>query len=153
MAQEKVGWERRIGRRLRLRDLHMFSMVVECGSMAKAAAELRVAQPTVSEVIANLENAYGVQLFDRSPRGVEPTVYGRALLKRSVAVFDEIKQSGRDIRVSDRPHGRRIAHWLRRVPVGHDSPAAHIAVFTTVPRRDCPRRRFDGSRDGFSGLT
>ena len=65
--------------------------------MAKAAAELRVAQPTVSEVIANLENAYGVQLFDRSPRGVEPTVYGRALLKRSVAVFDEIKQSGKDI--------------------------------------------------------
>jgi DNA-binding transcriptional LysR family regulator len=38
-----------------------------------------------------------VQLFDRSPRGVEPTVYGRALLKRSIAVFDEIKQSGRDI--------------------------------------------------------
>jgi len=97
MAKEKVGWERRIGRRLRLRDLHVFSMVVECGSMAKAAAELRVAQPTVSEVIANLENAYGVQLFDRSPRGVEPTVYGRALLKRSVAVFDEIKQSGKDI--------------------------------------------------------
>ena len=79
MAKEKVGWERRIGRRLRLRDLHVFSMVVEYGSMAKAAAELRVAQPTVSEVIANLENAYGVQLFDRSPRGVEPTVYGRAL--------------------------------------------------------------------------
>ena len=84
MAQEKVGWERRIGRRLRLRDLHVFSMVVECGSMAKAAAELRVAQPTVSEVIANLENAYGVQLFDRSPRGVEPTVYGRWARRRKV---------------------------------------------------------------------
>jgi DNA-binding transcriptional LysR family regulator len=97
MSQQKIGWERQIGRRLRLRDLHVFSTVVECGSMAKAAAELGVAQPTVSEVIADLEHTYGVQLFDRSPRGVEPTVYGRALLKRSIAVFDEIKQSGRDI--------------------------------------------------------
>jgi DNA-binding transcriptional LysR family regulator len=97
MPQRKIGWERQIGRRLRLRDLHVFATVVECGSMAKAAAELGVAQPTVSEVIAGLEHAYGVQLFDRSPRGVEPTIYGRALLKRSIAVFDEIKQSGRDI--------------------------------------------------------
>jgi DNA-binding transcriptional LysR family regulator len=97
MPQRKIGWERQIGRRLRLRDLHVFATVVECGSMAKAAAELGVAQPTVSEVIAGLEHTYGVQLFDRSPRGVEPTVYGRALLKRSTAVFDEIKQSGRDI--------------------------------------------------------
>jgi DNA-binding transcriptional LysR family regulator len=38
-----------------------------------------------------------VRLFDRSSRGVEPTVYGNALLTRSIAVFDEIKQSGRDI--------------------------------------------------------
>jgi DNA-binding transcriptional LysR family regulator len=97
MSKQKIGWERQIGRRLRLRDLHVFSIVVECGSMAKAAAELGVAQPTVSEVIADLEHTYGVQLFDRGPRGVEPTVYGRALLKRSIAVFDEIKQSVRDI--------------------------------------------------------
>jgi DNA-binding transcriptional LysR family regulator len=97
MSKQKIGWERQIGRRLRLRDLHVFSIVVECGSMAKAAAELGVAQPTVSEVIADLEHTYGVQLFDRGPRGVEWTVYGRALLKRSIAVFDEIKQSVRDI--------------------------------------------------------
>src|SRR5262249_31804839 len=72
---------------------------------AKAAAELGVAQPTVSEVIAGLEHTYGVRLFDRSQRGVEPTLYGRALLKRSVAVFDEIKQSGRDIEVLSNPTG------------------------------------------------
>jgi DNA-binding transcriptional LysR family regulator len=56
MPQRKIGWERQIGRRLRLRDLHVFATVVECGSMAKAAAELGVAQPTVSEVIAGLEH-------------------------------------------------------------------------------------------------
>jgi DNA-binding transcriptional LysR family regulator len=48
-------------------------------------------------VIADLEHALGVRLLDRSPRGVEPTMYGNALLKRSIAVFDELKQSIRDI--------------------------------------------------------
>src|ERR1700738_5300926 len=108
MPQRKIGWERQIGRRLRLRDLHVFATVVECGSMAKAAAELGVAQPTVSEVIAGLEHTYGVQLFDRSPHGVEPTVYGRALLKRSVAVFDELKQSVKDIESLGDPNSGEV---------------------------------------------
>jgi DNA-binding transcriptional LysR family regulator len=97
MATKRIDWESHIGRRLRLRDLHVFFTVVQCGSMAKAAAELGVSQPTVSEVIADLEHTYGVRLFDRSPRGVAPTIYGDALLKRSIAAFDELKQSGRDI--------------------------------------------------------
>ena len=93
----KIDWESRIGRRLRLRDLHVFSTVVQRGSMAKAAQHLGVSQPAVSEVIADLEHALGVRLLDRSAQGIEPTVYGGALLKRSVAVFDELKQSIRDI--------------------------------------------------------
>ena len=97
MVSRKIDWESQIGRRLRLRDLHVFSTVVACGSMAKAAAQLRVSQPTVSEVIAELEHTFGVRLLDRSPQGVEPTVYGDALLKRSTAAFDELRQSSRDI--------------------------------------------------------
>jgi DNA-binding transcriptional LysR family regulator len=93
----KIDWESQIGRRLRLRDLHVFFTVVERGSMAKAAAQLGVSQPAVSEVIADLEHALGVRLLDRNSQGVEPTVYGRALLKRGTVVFDELKQSIRDI--------------------------------------------------------
>ena len=93
----KIDWESQIGRRLRLRDLHVFHTVVQHRSMAKAAAGLGVSQPAVSEVIADLEHALGVRLLDRSPQGVEPTMYGNALLKRSIAVFDELKQSVRDI--------------------------------------------------------
>src|SRR5215213_4924298 len=93
----KIDWESQIGRRLRLRDLHVFSMAVQCGSMAKAAQQLGVSQPAVSEVIVDLEHALGVRLLDRSPRGIEPTIYGDALLKRSVAAFDELRQGVRDI--------------------------------------------------------
>jgi DNA-binding transcriptional LysR family regulator len=93
----KIDWESRIGRRLKLRDLHVYFAVVHCGSMAKAAAELGVSQPTVSEIIGDLEHTFGVRLLDRVPRGVEPTMYGSALLKRGIAAFDELKQSTRDI--------------------------------------------------------
>src|SRR5215475_7807745 len=93
----KAVADNRIGRRLRFHDLQVFFSVVQCGSMAKAAKELGVTQPAVSEVVAGLEHTFGVQLFDRSPQGVEPTIYGRALIKRGLAAFDELKQGIRDI--------------------------------------------------------
>lgn len=93
----RIDWEGQIGRRLRFRDLYVLFTVVQCGSMAKAAAQLGVSQPSVSEVIADLEHALGVRLLDRSPRGIEPTIYANALLKRSRVAFDELKQGIRDI--------------------------------------------------------
>ena len=92
-----IDSESQIGRRLRLRDLHLFSTVVEFKSMAKAASHLGISQPAVSEVIADLEHTLGARLFDLSPRGVEPTIYGQALLRRSRAAFDELKQGVKDI--------------------------------------------------------
>ena len=93
----KIDWESQIGRRLKLRDLHAFFTAAQRGSMSKAAQHLGVSQPAVSEAIADLEQALGVRLLDRGPHGVEPTMYGGALLRRSAAVFDELKQSIRDI--------------------------------------------------------
>ncbi len=93
----KIDWERQIGHRLKMRDLHVFSTAAQCGSMAKAAQRLGISQPAVSETIADLEHTLGVRLFDRGTRGIESTIYGAALLKRTVAVFDELKQSIRDI--------------------------------------------------------
>lgn len=93
----RPGWEVQIGRRLRLRDLHAFFTVTQCGSMAKAAEQLGVSQPAISKVIADLEYVFGVRLLDRSRKGVEPTIYGDALLKRGLTAFDELKQSVRDI--------------------------------------------------------
>lgn len=92
-----VNLEGQIGRRLRLQDLHVFATVVQSGSMTKAAAQLRVSPPAVSQIIADLEYALGVSLLDRSPRGVEPTLYGRALLKGSAAAFDDLQQTIKEI--------------------------------------------------------
>src|SRR5437016_5337121 len=108
-----INWENQIGRRLRLRDLHVMFMVAEQGSMAKAAAELGISQPAVSDVIAGLEQSLGVRLFDRSPQGVEPTRYGHALLKRSLAAFDELKQGIRDIEFLSDPTKANCASDVR----------------------------------------
>jgi DNA-binding transcriptional LysR family regulator len=92
-----VDWDSRIGRRLRLRDLHVFFTVVQTGSLAKAAATLHVSQPAVSQLIIDLEHAVGTKLFDRSSRGVTPTIYGRTLLARGQSAFDELRQGIQEI--------------------------------------------------------
>jgi DNA-binding transcriptional LysR family regulator len=97
MSPPSADWDRRIGRNIKLRDLHVLSAVVRLGSMAKAASHLSVTQPAISQAIADLERAVGVRLVDRGPRGVEPTIYGETLLKRGMEAFDALKQGMRDI--------------------------------------------------------
>src|ERR1700674_4339456 len=87
----------RIGRRVKLQDLHVLMTVVQAGSMGKAAERLNTVQPAISRSIADLEHALGVRLLDRHRQGVEPTEYGRALLDCGAAVFDELRQGVKNI--------------------------------------------------------
>jgi DNA-binding transcriptional LysR family regulator len=87
-----------VDQRLKLQHLKVVMAVATWGSMAKAAKHLTISQPVVSKVIADLEGVLGAQLFDRSPQGVEPTAYGRALLKRSIAIFDDLRTSVEEIK-------------------------------------------------------
>src|SRR5262245_46193021 len=98
MAKPLRDWDRRIGQRIKLRDLHILSATVRFGTMAKAASHLGTSQSVVSEAIASLESAVGVRLLDRSPKGIEPTIYATALLKRGDVIFDELRESLKDIR-------------------------------------------------------
>lgn len=97
MTRPILEWESRLGQRVKLRDLHILSTVVEWGSISKAADHLGMSQPSVSQAMTALEAALRVRLLDRSPRGIEPTIYTRALLKRGHVVFDELRQGIRDI--------------------------------------------------------
>jgi DNA-binding transcriptional LysR family regulator len=87
----------RIGRRMKLHDLHVLMAVVQSGSMSKAAQILNTTQPAVSRSIADLEQAIGVRLLDRGRHGVEPTEYGRALLNGGNAMFDDLRQAVKNI--------------------------------------------------------
>ncbi len=87
-----MQWTDRIGRRVKLRDLHVLLAVAQTGTMSKAAELIGVSHPVVSKAIAELEHSLGVRLFNRSPQGVEPTDFGRAFLDCGVAVFDELRR-------------------------------------------------------------
>lgn len=88
----------RISCRLRLRDLHVFDAVARAGSMSRAAAELGVTQPTVSQHIADLEVAVGQPLLDRGQTGVVLTSCGGVLLRRAEEAFDVLGQGLAEIR-------------------------------------------------------
>jgi DNA-binding transcriptional LysR family regulator len=88
----------RVPHRMKLQHLKVVLAVAEWGSMARAAKHLAISQPVVSKVVADLEDMLGVRLFDRTPQGVEPTLYGQALLRRSVALFDDLKTSVDEVR-------------------------------------------------------
>src|SRR5205809_6959470 len=80
----------RIGRRLKLQDLHVLMTVVQAGTMGKAARHLNTTQPNISRAIAELEHAFGVRLLDRHRQGIAPTEYRRALLECRTAVFEDL---------------------------------------------------------------
>lgn len=132
MSLPDGDWERRIGRFLRLRDLHVLSVVVQLGSMAKAASYLSVTQPAISQAIVDLEHAVGVRLLDRGPRGVQPTTYGEILLKRATEAFDALQQGMRDIRYLQDP-------GLGEVRVGADMSYIAGGFLSTIIERVASR--------------
>jgi DNA-binding transcriptional LysR family regulator len=131
-----------VERRLKLRELRILLAVVKAGSMAKGAADLAISQPNVSKAIADLEQAFGVRLLDRSPRGVEPTTYGRAVIKRGIAVFDELRHAVKDVAFLADPTSGELrlgcADWA----------AGAVGVAIDRLSRRYPRLTFDVMSEG-----
>src|SRR5262245_43487716 len=127
----------RIGRRMKLHDIHVLMTVVQAGSMGKAAVALNTTQSAISRSIAELEDSIGVRLLDRSPQGVAPTQYGRALLRRGTAVFDELKQGVKDIEYLSDPGAGELC-------IGSGAPHSHGVVLAVLDRlsRQYPRATF-----------
>jgi DNA-binding transcriptional LysR family regulator len=129
-----VPWDDRIRHRLKLRDLDILMAVVEAGSMGKAAGRFHMTQPAVSKVIADLELTLGVRLLERSRQGAEPTPHGRALIKRGIAIFDELWQGVQDLDFLSDP----TAGALR---IGSSEPIAAAIVSPVVDRLSQQYRR------------
>lgn len=129
---------KRIERRLKLHDVRVLMSVVEAGSMNKAAERLATSQSAVSRAIADLERALGVRLLERTPGGIQPTQYGQAILKRGLAVFDELRQGVKDIEFLSDPTSGELR-------VGCSEYAAGGPILAVVDQltRQHPRMVFD----------
>ncbi|WP_439400430.1 LysR family transcriptional regulator (plasmid) [Bradyrhizobium sp. PMVTL-01] len=129
-----MDWSDRIGRRIKLRDLHVVLAVAESGSMAKASQKLAISHPVVSKTISDLEHTLGVKLFDRSSQGVELTSYGAALLKCGVSVFDEMRQGLKQIEFLRDPTSGELAVGCPEIMNAGIMPAISERLLQQHPR-------------------
>lgn len=72
-----------------LRQLECFCAVARAGSFTKAAADLGIAQPSLSEQITKLEHSLGAALFERLNRRTELTPLGEAILGKAQALLED----------------------------------------------------------------
>jgi len=79
------------------RRLHYFLAVYEQGSLGRAAAALNLTQPALSKSIHQLESELKVKLFDRTPKGLVPTIYGDTLSLHARAIQSELRHAEREI--------------------------------------------------------
>ena len=126
-----------IHRHLNPRDLHVFKTVAEHGNISKAADSLAISRPVISRTIAGLEHRLGVPLFDRSPQGVEPTLYGRALHKLAITVFDDLRRGVQEIEFLADPTAGELRFGCS------DWAAGLVGVAVDRMSRRYPRITFD----------
>jgi len=86
--------------RAHLKTRHLV-LLTELGchrSIARAAEAANLTQPAASKLLAELEHALGIQLFERVARGVEPTTYGEVLIRRASAALAEMDAAHQEVR-------------------------------------------------------
>jgi LysR family nitrogen assimilation transcriptional regulator len=77
---------------MQFRQLRYFVKIVEAGSFSRAASVVHVAQPALSQQIAELEERLGVALLQRTARGVRPTAAGEIFYKEASAILHQLDQ-------------------------------------------------------------
>jgi DNA-binding transcriptional LysR family regulator len=81
-----------IRKRLRLRHLQLMMALSETESLRSAADELAMTQPAATKALKELEDTVGVSLFVRHARGMEPTIYGEAVMRYARVVFEDLDE-------------------------------------------------------------
>lgn len=83
--------------RLKLRQLRLLTAIADEGTVLKGSQALNIAQPAATKSIKELEDALGVQLFDRSSRGVTPTDFGRVMIKHAKLILTQLRHAGEEL--------------------------------------------------------
>lgn len=78
-------------------QLRYFQVVAQHEHMTRAAEELRIAQPSLSQAVARLEEDLGVPLFDRQGRRIRLNQFGKAFLRRVERAFAELEEGRKEI--------------------------------------------------------
>ncbi|GAB4282725.1 MAG: LysR family transcriptional regulator [Roseovarius sp.] len=83
--------------RLKLRQLRLLIAVGRLGSIQNAARELHISQPAATKMIQDLEHDFEVRLFDRTNRGVIPTIFGATLIRHGKLIFSQLSNAAQEL--------------------------------------------------------
>lgn len=137
-----------------LNDLFAFVTVAREGSFTRAAAQLGVTQPALSQAITGLENRMQIRLLTRTTRSVSPTAAGERLLNAIGNRFDEIeaeldmlselrdKPAG-TVRITCGPSVLKETLFPKLTPLLREYPDIHVEFDANHGFRDIVTDRFD----------
>lgn len=83
---------------MNITELRYLVAIRKWGSVSAAAKQLYAAQPNVSKALKNLEEEYGIRIFERSSTGMIPTEQGRHFIRQAERVLDEVDRLDLDAR-------------------------------------------------------
>ena len=135
-------------------DLKAFLAVAETGSTLSAAQALRVSQTTVARRVAALEEATGLNLFERRQAGYALTAVGQAMLASAIAVRDAADRFGDAAGARSRDAGGTVSVTTMEIfavtilpPILRDLRAAHPGIHIHLDTADEPRDLAAGAAD------
>ncbi len=111
---------------MRLQSIEQFIAVVDAGSIRGAARQLNMSQPALTRALQQLEEELGVQLMDRSGRGVTPTAAGSAFLSRARVADAELRKAAEEAKKTVGDGTRLLA--LGVSPVGASLLLPELAI-------------------------
>jgi DNA-binding transcriptional LysR family regulator len=119
---------------LKTRQLVLLVELGRHGSILHAAQAANLTQPAASKLLADLEHALGVKLFERLPRGVAPTWYGEVMIRRAGAALAELDAGHQEVMELLSGLSGRVTVGSVLTPSATLLPAAIVALKARQPR-------------------
>lgn len=130
---------------LELRQLLYVVATARAGSFSRAAADLGLAQPSVSEAVAQLESELGVRIFERSARGVVPTAVGAYVVRQGQRVLRDVDELRSTVRSMASGATGAISFGVVPVLAWQSAPAILRAFTAAWPDADLTVRERNAS--------
>lgn len=132
MAEERAT-KNVLQQRLKIRHLVLLAAIEEHGTISKAAASLNITQSATTKTLRELENLLGITLFNRSSRGVTPTVYGQTLISHAEVILSEVHSASDEIAALRSGSAGRIVVGIFRAAAAALLPNALIEAQAQYP--------------------
>jgi DNA-binding transcriptional LysR family regulator len=119
--------------RLKARQLMLLIAIDDEGSTQRAADALNMSQPAASKLLKDLEDTMGVSLFERLPRGMQPTWYGETMIRHARIALSSLSEAGAEIEALKAGYHGNVSVGAITGPAMNLLPAAMVRITRDHP--------------------